>query len=776
MKKFFVTLLLSIFFLLLGFLLFFFAYFYNSVPKIKGKVLLKGLTAEVKIIKDNWGIPHIFAQNEKDLFFACGYVHAQERMWQMELLRRTGFGRLSEIFGKNTLENDKLMRNLGLREAAFRDYEKLSSRMKELLLSYGDGINSWIDSRRFNWPPEFLLLRYRPQPWRPVDSIIIKGVMAYLLCTDYQSEVMRSKLVKHLGAREASEILEEGIEIPSSGFNDVSFSDWLSSPPVQGSNNWVLSGNRTESGKPLLANDPHLEITLPPIWYEIHLNCPTINIVGVSIPGIPSVIIGHNESISWGMTNSTADVQDLYIEKMNSSQDMYLDKDGWKPLMKKEEIIRIKGEKEPERMEIHWTARGPIISPFIIESQVPVSLGWTIYEGGQTFEFLYLLNKAQNWDEFVDAVKLFDTPSQSFVYADRYGNIGYYLSGKIPLRKEEAALFPLPGWEEKGHWQGFVDEAEKPYLYNPDEGFIVTANNKIIPDDFPYYISFDWDAPFRAERIKELLKQREKHSVESLKTIQNDVFSKKSELILPFLEEMDDGEGDLREVLNTFKHWNLEMKSGKEPALYKIFMNIFHEEVFKDELGENFKEFDSLFRRKKAGLLRILDDPFSSWFDKKGTSIVETREDIIKISLEKAYKWLEEKYGVPESWDWMKIHSIHFKHPLGEVPVFRFFNRGSYPVDGDSFTVRSSFSLKGYKVTHGASYRQIIDLSDFKNSICVLTSGQSGHFLTRFYDDQIPLWLEGRYHPMLFYLEDIEAKAEGILWLKPLMKENKSQK
>lgn len=771
MKKFSLFLLLSLFFLLLGFLFFFFAYFYHSLPKIKGRTSLNGLIAEVKIIKDNWGIPHIFAHNEKDLFFACGYVHAQERMWQMDLLRRAGLGRLSEIFGRNTLEKDKLMRNLSLKEAAFKDYEKLSSRMKERLFSYSDGVNSWIDSRRFSWPPEYLLLRFRPQSWRLIDSLVIKEVMALILCTDYQSEVIRAKLVKYLGAQKASEILEEGIMISSSGLNNVSFSDWLSSSSFQGSNNWVLSGERTESGKPLLANDPHLEITLPPIWYEIHLSCPTINVVGVSIPGLPLVIIGHNESIAWGMTNSAADVQDLFIEKINSSQDMYFDREGWKPLLKKEEVIRIKGEKEAERMEIRWTARRPIISPFIVESKTPVSLRWTIYEGGQALESFYLLNKAQDWHEFVNALKLFDVPSQNFVYADSHGNIGYYLSGKIPMRKAEAALFPLPGWEEKGQWQGFLEEIEKPNIYNPDEGFIVTANNKIIPDDFPYYISFDWDAPFRAERIKELLLQRDKHSIESLKRIQNDVFSKKSELFLPLLRKIGEGEGDLKEALNMVKNWNLEIKSGKEPALYEIFMDILHEEVFKDELGENFEKFDSLFRRKKAGLLRILDDPFSSWFDKKGTSFVETREDIIKISLEKAYEWLERKYGAPENWDWMKIHSIHFKHALGEVPVFRFFNRGPYPIDGDSFTVRVSSPSEDYKVTNGASYRQIIDLSDLKNSICVLTSGQSGHFLSHFYDDQIPIWLEGRYHPMLFYPEDIEAKAKGIIMLKPLLKE-----
>jgi len=735
---------------------------------MKGDHSLEGLQSEVKIIRDQWGVPHVFARNEKDLFFGCGYVHAQERMWQMDLFRKAGFGRLSEIFGKRTVENDKLMRNLGLKEAASRDYTKLSEGMKELLLSYCDGINAWICRRRWNWPPEFLLLRYRPEPWRPMDSLIIKEVMAFLLCTDFRSEILRAQLVKHQGAQKASEILEEGIEIPSFSIDQATLSELLRHPVLQASNNWVLAGSRTESGKPLLANDPHLEITLPPIWYEIHLNCPTLNAIGVGFPGVPAVIIGHNESIAWGVTSSTVDVQDLYIEKLDSLQNLYLEEDGWQTLQRREEVIRVRGKK-PERMEIFWTARGPIISPLVIQSQEPISLSWIIYEGGKAFESFYLLNKAQNWSEFARALSLFDAPSQNFVYADKQGNIGYYLSGKIPVRPKGTALFPFPGWQAKGRWRGVLEEGEKPHLFNPSQGFIVTANNRVAPDDFPHYIGFEWDAPFRAERIKELLIQRDKHSIGSLKRIQNDVFSKKSELFSPLLVEINSIEGELKEALIMLKQWNLEMTSGKEAALSEVFQNILHEEVFRDELGEDFEKFDSLFRRKEAGLLRILDDPSSSWFDIKETSGVETREDLLKISMEKAYRWLKDHYGEPEKWDWTKIHSIHFKHTLGEVPVFRFFNRGPYPMDGNAYTVRASFS-SGYKTGWGASYRQIIDLSDWKKSICVLTSGQSGHFLSRFYDNQIPLWLGGLYHPMLFYSEDIQAEAKSLLWLKPLKK------
>ena len=768
MKKILRYFFLSLFFLLLGAVLFLVAEFYYSIPKIKGKCSLEGLSSEVRVIKDTWGVPHIFAQNEKDLYFACGYVHAQERMWQMDLNRRAGYGRLSEVFGEKTLEKDRLLRNFSLREVALRDFGQVSSKMKDLLVCYTKGVNAWMNSRRWNWPPEFLLLRYRPEPWQPLDSLLVRGIMALFLSYEYQNEVMRARLVKRLGPEEALTILEEGAVIPSCEMEALSLSPLLEMPGNQGSNSWVLQGSRTISGKPLLANDPHLEISLPPIWYEVHLNCPTMNVVGVSIPGSPLVILGHNPHIAWGMTYSTADCQDLYLEKFNDSKDMYLNGKGWEPLRKVQERINVRGRREAERMEVLWTERGPVVSPLIVETQVPVSLRWTVYEGGRTFEAFYLLNKARNWEEFKEALKMFDAPSHNFVYADRYGNIGYYLSGRIPLRPIEAALYPFPGWVEDGQWQGRIAEEEKPHLFNPEKGYIVTANNKIIPEDYPHYVSLDWDAPFRAERIEELLLQKEKHDVETLKPIQNDILSKKAELILPLLQVGD--KTALKESLNILREWDLQVNSQKGAALFLAFMDALHKEVFQDELGEDFERFDFLYRRKKAGLLRILSEPSSPWYDDKETDSVEDRERIFELSLERAKQWLEKRCGPVENWDWTKTHTITFRHVLSQSPFLRFFNRGPYPLDGNAFTVKVSFSIRDSGITHGVSYRQIIDLSDHRNSVCVITSGQSGHVLSRSYDDQIPLWLGELYHPMLFTSEEIQDEARGILFLRPLKK------
>lgn len=733
--------------------------------------MLEGLTAPVRVVRDAWGVPHIFASTDNDLFSAVGYLHAQERMWQMDVLRRAGSGRLSEIFGKATLEQDKLLRNLGLPQAVLKDYESLNPTLKEALDSYSRGVNAWIADRKLNWPPEFVLLRFRPEPWRALDSLAIKQVMALVLCTDYASELMRARVAEKVGLERALEILEKDIGLVLSDEISTASLSWLSISSVSGaSNNWVVAGSRTQSGAPLLANDPHLEITLPSIWYQLHIHSPGFNATGVTFPGVPLIVIGHNAFIAWGVTNSGADVQDVYVEKINDVGDAYLDPDGWKPLRKTEEEIRVRGEKNPVSLEVLWTSRGPVLTEAAGVKGVPLSLRWTVHDGGRVFEALYCLNKARNWSEFGEALKLWDTPSQNFVYADVQGNIGYYLSGRIPVRKKTAALFPVPAWRAENQWQGFLAEEEKPNILNPAPGYIVTANHKIVPEDFPYYVSCDFDLPFRAKRIEELILSHDRHSVESFCRIQNDVVSKQAEFFLPYLRRLQPDEAKARQAQALLAGWNGEMKSGPEAALFSAFMDILYEEVFGDELGEDVRNFRRFFRRKEAGLFRLLTKPDMAWYDNTKTSRREERDDIFAVSLKRAVEWLEKKQGSPEKWDWARLHAIRFFHALGRVFLFRFFNRGPYPLDGDIFTIRASFGhgIDGnFATSHGASYRQVIDLADFRKSVWVLSSGQSGHFLSHRYADQIPLWVRGEYYPMLFAPEDIEANASAILHFRP---------
>lgn len=769
MKSFLKKTLLAILLIIIGFLLFFPCYFFISKPKYNGKTLLPGLEREVEIVTDTWGVPHIYAENENDLFFACGYIHANERMWQMDLTRRSGYGRLSELFGEALLDRDKYVRVMGLREAALRDYERLPPKIKDMLFSYSRGINAWLNSRKWRWPPEFSLLRYRPEPWNPLDTLIIKQVMAMLLSADFPSELVRSNLIYRMGQDKALQILEEGVEAPSFEPAKFSLSGLMDMVYPQQTNSWILSGDRTVTGKPLLANDPHLEINLPPVWYELHLNCPDLNVIGVTIPGLPWVIIGHNESIAWGLSNSTVDAQDLYIEKFNESQDMYWEKDDWLPLIKKEEVIQVKGRKEPEKLEVRWTTRGPVITPHIVEGRNPVSLKWTIYEGDSVIRGGYLLNKAKDWEDFSAAVRLFDSPSQNFGYADTNGNIGFYLGGKIPIRSKEAALFPFPVWRGGGEWLGYLEEDQKPNLYNPDEGLIVAANQNILPENFPHYVTVDWDAPFRANRIKELLLRTEKHTVSSLRDIQGDIHSKKGELFHPYIRQISGAEGRLKQAVDILQHWDLEMDAGSAPALYATFMNYLPEEIFQDELEEDFRSFDFFFRRKMAGTLRILSDPDSLWFDDTQTTEIEKRENMIKSALLRAFNRLDWLHGSPENWDWSEMNAIRYQHPLGRFFLFRFFNLASRPSSGNAFTVKVNY-VTPHKTSWSASYRQIIDLSDWDNSRCVITSGQSGHFMSRFYDNQVSLWLGGEYHPMIFSREAVEKNASSTLFLSPLKK------
>jgi len=757
---------LGLVFLLAGFVFFLVLFFRLSKPIMNDQVFVEGIKSPVQILTDKWGVPHVSAQNEEDLIFACGYLHAKDRMWQMDVMRRLGSGRLSEIFGERSLDRDRFMRHLGLKEAAQKSLAKLFPHERDLITAYCRGVNFWMESQGWNWPPEFLVLRFRPEPWRPLDSLVIKEIMSMLLCVDYPSEFLRGNLAKRLGAEKALEILEREISEVPEEVGEVSLGQLSDLFFNGGSNNWVVSGALTETGKPLLANDPHLQISVPPIWYEAHLQCPKINVTGVTIPGMPFVVIGHNENIAWGLTNSGIDVQDLYVEKLDDREKNYWSQEGWKPLLKREEVVYVRGRKEPYSLTVNWTERGPIISPEIIQSLTPVSLRWAIHDGGREFGAFFMLNKARNWDEFRTALALYNTPSQNIVYADVEGNIGYWLMGKIPIRDFQSALFPFPGWEEKGRWEGYLKEEDKISVFNPDDGIIVTANNRIFPASFPHYLSVDWDLPLRANRIRELLESSENHSLESFMEIQRDVYSTNSEVIFRVLRGIDAKEQESGEYLDMLRSWDRQMDSGKAPLLYKTFLEFFIEETLKDELGEDFHAFNFIFRRKDAGVMRILEDPQSQWYDKKDTSSVESREDIVKQSLKKAIEHLFDEYGPAKEWDWGSVHSLHFTHLLGQSTFFRFFNRGPYPVYGDDCTVNATFS-KDMSTTHGPSYRQIIDLSDLRNSVCVITSGQSGHFLSRHYDDQIPLWLEGQYHPMLFYKQDIEANTCGRLFLKP---------
>lgn len=768
-KIFLKTVFLALLFLILGLAVGVWLLFRISLPARKAAQELPGLQSEVSVTWDKWGVPHLKAEDEKDLFFAAGYVQARERFWQMELFRRLAQGRLSEILGKQALDMDLRVINLGFREAIASDYEKLDEKMKELLGCYARGVNTYLGKIKWGWPPEFLVLRYRPEPWRVEDTLSIKYLLALGLSADFESEIIRGELVNRFGSK-ALEIMEPEIDFlpePEARMEILELS-FVRPEIMAGSNNWVVSGKLTASGRPILANDPHLSITVPPIWLEMALECRGFKAAGMTLPGVPLVVIGHNENIAWGVTNSYADVQDLFLEKIDDSGHSYLRQGVWKQFAVKKYQLRVRGEKQPFDYLVRWTEEGPVLGEKILKSSQVVSLRWPIYDGDRTVYGLYRINHARNWEEFCQGAGQFDCPSQNFVYADAEGNIGYYLTGKIPRRPKEIGPYPFPGWKDGARWDGFLKEEEKPNQFNPGCGYIITANNNILPADCMQYISYDWLASYRKDRIEELLQAGSAFTVEKMIAIQNDVVSRRAGRVKKILEGLKFENQRAEEFRKILVQWSGEIKEGLAPAVYEVFMKKLEELTFKDDLGPLYDRAVNYFRAKNAGLDRLLDRPDADWFDLKNTPEKENRDLLMEKALLLATEELEKQFGPDrQKWDWSRMHRLDYRHLLGQKWFLSFFNCGSYPMVGDSSTVRASFGNGGWKATGGPSCRLLIDLSDLDASLSVLTSGQSGHFLSSHYRDQIPLYLNNLYHPLSFSEAAVEAVREKTEKLLP---------
>ncbi|MGB9836872.1 MAG: penicillin acylase family protein, partial [Candidatus Saccharicenans sp.] len=473
-----------------------------------------------------------------------------------------------------------------------------------------------------------------------------------------------------------------------------------------------------------------------------------------------------NENIAWGVTNSYADVQDLFLEKIDDSGHSYLRQGVWKQFAVKKYQLRVRGEKQPFDYLVRWTEEGPVLGEKILKSSQIVSLRWPIYDGDRTVYGLYRINHARNWEEFCQGAGQFDCPSQNFVYADAEGNIGYYLTGKIPRRPKEIGPYPFPGWKDEARWDGFLKEEEKPNQFNPGCGYIITANNNILPADFKQYISYDWLASYRKDRIEELLQAGSAFTVEKMIAIQNDVVSRRAGRVKKILEGLKFKNQRAEEFRKILVQWSGEIKEGLAPAVYEVFMKKLEELTFKDDLGPLYDRAVNYFRAKNAGLDRLLDWPDADWFDLKNTPEKENRDLLMEKALLLATEELEKLFGPDQQkWDWSRMHRLDYRHLLGQKWFLSFFNCGSYPMVGDSSTVRASFGNGGWKTTGGPSCRLLIDLSDLDASLSVLTSGQSGHFLSSHYRDQIPLYLNNLYHPLSFSeaaVEEVREKTEKL--------------
>ena len=774
-------------------------------PKTEGTIRLPGLHDQVEVFRDPYGVPHIYAANEHDLFMAQGFVHAQDRFWQMEFWRRSGSGTLSEILGPSALENDRFIRTVGWHRTAAQELELHNESELGVLDAYAEGVNVYIEQNRGRLGLEFTVLgltgvRFDPEPWAPLNSLTYAKLMAWNLGGNRNAELTRALIATRVGTKALEELIppyqdsyptivtnaihEASLAtIPEGTFDmgSFGFSEGI------GSNNWVISGELTESGKPILADDTHLGIQMPSIWYEVGLHCEPIgpecpyNVVGFSFASIPGVIIGHNDHIAWGVTNLGPDVQDFFIEKINPENPNQYEFRG---LCEDMEIIReeilVAGQDDPEVINARITRHGPIINDVIggVEEEwsygwQPLAFSWTALQPGTTFRSMLMLNTASNWDEFRAALSYWDVPSQNFVYADVEGNIGYQAPGRIPIRASGDGTMPAPGWTGAYDWVDFIPFDSLPRAFNPAEGYIATANNAVIGVDYPYFISADWDPGYRARRIVEMIEADGSITVEDIMTMQGDNVVVYAQDILPFLLQLPTTDPKQAQALDYLRNW--DFNAGRESLPAAIFESLrFHltDRVFADELGEQ------LLRRSRSDLAvalsRMLPEAETHWFDDVTTPEVETRDEILLSALEDAIDELSETLGEDMSgWKWGDLHTATFRNQsLGNSGIGiieAIFNRGPVAVDGTGGAVNAtSYSMSDpYAVAALPSQRQIVDLEYFERSLTMHTTGQSGHPFHRHYDDMIDPWRNIQYHPMLWTRGQVEAAAEAQLTLTP---------
>ena len=762
---------LAVFFIIFG-------YFYlkSILPDYSGKINIKGIAGKVEIIRDKNGIPQIFAENELDAAFAQGYVHAQERLFQMDLVRRAGQGKLSEIFGEKTIKFDKLFKTLRLKVITKLGFGGLSDNSKKMLIAYSNGVNSYIENNVSKLGIEFSLLGYEPEKWEPEHSLLISKMMAWELNISWWTDIVFTKLVKKYGAENAKDLLpnypENAPTIIPKNINTLSmlnddliktdreFRDFMGfAANHYGSNNWVVSGRKTKSGKPIIANDPHLVFSVPDKWFVVSINSPTLKVDGFSLPGVPGIVIGKNQDIAWALTNVMADDCDFYSEKIDLKKKEYLLDNQWRKIKSVKDTINIKNE-DPVIIDIYSTHRGPIINnvhEFIMKKkkQDVLSMRWTALEFNREFEAIYNLNKSKNWNDFNNALRDFSTPGQNFVYADVKGNIGYICAAKIPIRANNSPTFIFDGTKSESDWKGFVDYSLMPKLLNPASGFIATANNKT-SDNFNYHISNLWEPSSRIENISEKLSRNNKVDTSFCFDLQNDFYSVYAKRITQYIteafKEVKIKDRNLKVSLNLLAEWDYNMNSQSyAAAIYSHFFQKLMKNVFYDEMGKDlFKQYIFIANIPYRVVEDLLAKETSRWFDDVHTKKVETMDDIIRKSMDDALDELEKNQGKdPANWQWGNIHKIQFKHVFSSGSEFlsQIFDNGPYSVGGDGTTVfNTEYTFnEPFKVKLGPSMRFVYDFSNKDNIKYILPNGQSGHFMSPHYSDMTKMWLTKKY-------------------------------
>ena len=750
----------------------------RSLPVTEGEVALKGLQQKLSVYRDENGVPHIEAKTLHDLYMAQGYVTAQDRMFQMDLSRRQASGQLSEVIGEATVNQDKFFRTLGLRRAAEASYNAYSAEAKNVLQWYADGVNAYIKDAKESGklPIEFTFAGYEPKEWTPIDSLTIGKYMAFDLGGHWEGQAFRYYLAQNFSEEKALDLFpsypkdgptviqalkQQKLDMVKSLASAVIPNEW------NGSNNWVVSGKKTKSGFPYLADDPHLGLATPAIWYESHLKAADMNVSGVIFAGVPGIILGRNDYIAWGVTNVGPDVQDLYIEKRNAENPIEFKYNGkWEQAKVIQEPIKVKGKKTLA-YEVVVTRHGPIISEFAHDDKPDTALAmrWTALDPSAELEAVMKFNVAKNWDEFKEALTYFHTPAQNFVFASTDGTIAYRANGLIPIRKKGDSSVPVPGWTDEYEWKGYIPWDQLPTVVNPEEGFISTANNKVVGEDYPYHLTNTWAQPYRQERIRQVLTSKAQFSVDDMLALQFDQHNLQAEEFMPIFIKNLDGQKDQwrpidKKVYEIMKDWNyVDSKEEAAPLVFHLWMQEIGNVLFDEDIPEEMQGLfegraqivDQLIRRANEGTP-------GPWMRDAGGL-----EKVVLTAFQRAVDRSSDMQGnTPSDWKWGEFHAVPFNHPLSAIkPLNLLFNfKDPIPMGGSRVTVGAAgWDSKTGAVNHGAAWRSVVDLKDLSKSYNVVGPGQSGHVLSKWYHDQMADWTTGKYH--LTYTDPSKYRADS---------------
>ncbi len=756
----------------------------TSLPQMNGTVAVPRLGAKVEIVRDGDGIVTIRAQSEADAFYALGFAHAQDRLFQMEMMRRLGAGRLSEVAGEATMNVDKTMRILGLYRLAEAGLAKQPNELRVILEAYAAGVNAFLATRGGTLPPEFALLGYSPEPWQPTDSLVWGRLMALQLSGNWSEELLRYRLAARLTPAQLNELWRappaDDLGVPQAEKPDDHAAAVPALPDVLrergASNNFVVAGSRSATGKPLLANDPHLGLQSPIQWYLVRLETPTLTLVGATAPGVPMLLIGHNGQVAWSFVTTGSDTQDLFLEKLLPGDPThYLAPAGPLAFETRNEIIKVAGAEEIA-LTVRRSRHGPVLSDApSLEWSSPtevLSLAWPgLDEDDGTAAALYRINRAHNAGELLAAAAGFGSPMQNILYADTQGHIGFIAPGRMPLRRKlnAASQMPAPGWTGDYDWTGYQPVDSLPQIADPKEGWIATANNDIRPEDYGRFLSGRWEAPYRYNRIAELLEATPQQTLDTLAAIQLDdrsvaaaeVVSGLLDAVVPDMS----AKSRTTQAWTLLKGWDFRMARDRpEPLIFTAWMAELDKAILSDKLGDLFRGYASWNLRNAA---RLVAAPESPWCDDTRTAEIESCKTQINKAWRAALDKLSAAYGRnPADWRWGDAHQARFGHPIFDrIPILGALVRDPIATDGDDTTLnratpRADFDSVVFPDVHGAGLRAIFDLADLDRSRFIIAGGQSGNPLSAHYRDLVERWRDGRY---------IELRGEGaeVLTLVP---------